>query len=75
MCSKTNACILWKTSKNDFDNFSLTELVNHLKDKQVAQDLQNIHHLAADRRQTACLENLLRLLEANSSSLTLSEIN
>ena len=75
MCSKKNLSISRKTSKEDIVNFSLTELDNDLKDKQVVLHLENIYHLAGHLRQTPCLQNLLSLTEGNSSLLTLSEIN
>ena len=50
MCSKKNPRILRKTSKKDIVNFSLAELDNELKDKQVILHLENIHHLASHPR-------------------------
>ena len=68
ICSpKRNPSILRKTSKEDIVNFSLTELDNQLKDKQVVLHLENVRHLASHRRQTPGLQNLLSLPEANYS--------
>ena len=47
MCSKKNPSTLRKTSEEDIVNFSLTELDNELKDKQVVLHLVNIHCIAA----------------------------
>ena len=54
MCSKKNPSILRKTSKEDIVNFSLTELDNESKYKQVVLHLENIRHLALHRRQKPC---------------------
>ena len=75
MCSKKIPSILRKTSQEDTVNLSLTEFDNDLKDKQIVLHLENIHHLALHLRQTPGLQKLLSLPEANSSILTLSEIN
>ena len=50
MCSKKNPRILRKTSKKDIVNFSLAELDNELKNKQVILHFENIHHLASHPR-------------------------
>ena len=46
MCSKKNPSMLYKTSQEDIVNFSLTELHNELKDKQIVLHLVNIHCIA-----------------------------